>query len=205
MQTLCVFVSFRIRPQLAKEKIEGCHICTYVMPGEPQVVLGKDKAFTYDYVFDMDTQQDSIYTHCTEQLIDGCFEGYNATIFAYGQVGQHANSAVFVCRLTCQLCIARREGAASRGFMAACDMELISFRRAIREGASLTGAAALSIRYQLTCFNLISPPLLHIDSGRLAPEVEIEKRSLLPNQSEVRTDCFTSYHSRELKPGVKTC
>uniref|UniRef100_A0A7N6A372 Kinesin motor domain-containing protein n=1 Tax=Anabas testudineus TaxID=64144 RepID=A0A7N6A372_ANATE len=85
--TLCVFVSFRIRPQLAKEKIEGCHICTYVMPGEPQVVLGKDKAFTYDYVFDMDTQQDSIYTHCTEQLIDGCFEGYNATIFAYGQTG----------------------------------------------------------------------------------------------------------------------
>uniref|UniRef100_A0A7N6ASD8 Kinesin motor domain-containing protein n=1 Tax=Anabas testudineus TaxID=64144 RepID=A0A7N6ASD8_ANATE len=87
LDTLCVFVSFRIRPQLAKEKIEGCHICTYVMPGEPQVVLGKDKAFTYDYVFDMDTQQDSIYTHCTEQLIDGCFEGYNATIFAYGQTG----------------------------------------------------------------------------------------------------------------------
>ncbi|XP_026217943.1 kinesin-like protein KIF21A isoform X1 [Anabas testudineus] len=82
-----VRVALRIRPQLAKEKIEGCHICTYVMPGEPQVVLGKDKAFTYDYVFDMDTQQDSIYTHCTEQLIDGCFEGYNATIFAYGQTG----------------------------------------------------------------------------------------------------------------------
>uniref|UniRef100_A0A669BBA9 Kinesin family member 21A n=1 Tax=Oreochromis niloticus TaxID=8128 RepID=A0A669BBA9_ORENI len=77
----------RIRPQLPKEKIEGCHICTYVMPGEPQVVLGKDKAFTYDYVFDMDTQQEAIYTHCTERLIEGCFEGYNATIFAYGQTG----------------------------------------------------------------------------------------------------------------------
>uniref|UniRef100_A0A7N8Y3X6 Kinesin family member 21A n=1 Tax=Mastacembelus armatus TaxID=205130 RepID=A0A7N8Y3X6_9TELE len=82
-----VRVALRIRPQLAKEKIEGCHICTYVMPGEPQVVLGKDKAFTYDYVFDIDTQQDPIYTHCTERLIEGCFEGYNATIFAYGQTG----------------------------------------------------------------------------------------------------------------------
>ncbi|XP_040885977.1 kinesin-like protein KIF21A isoform X2 [Toxotes jaculatrix] len=82
-----VRVALRIRPQLAKEKIEGCHICTYVMPGEPQVVLGKDKAFTYDYVFDMDTQQEAIYTHCTETLIEGCFEGYNATIFAYGQTG----------------------------------------------------------------------------------------------------------------------
>uniref|UniRef100_A0A667Z499 Kinesin family member 21A n=1 Tax=Myripristis murdjan TaxID=586833 RepID=A0A667Z499_9TELE len=79
---LCV-----IRPQLAREKIEGCHICTYVMPGEPQVILGKDKAFTYDYVFDMDSQQDAIYASCTEKLIDGCFEGYNATVFAYGQTG----------------------------------------------------------------------------------------------------------------------
>ncbi|CAG01175.1 unnamed protein product, partial [Tetraodon nigroviridis] len=77
----------RIRPQLAKEKIEGCHICTFVMPGEPQVVLGKDKAFTYDHVFDIDTQQESIYQHCTQRLIEGCFEGYNATIFAYGQTG----------------------------------------------------------------------------------------------------------------------
>lgn len=79
------FISCRIRPQLAREKIEGCHICTYVMPGEPQVILGKDKAFTYDYMFDMDSQQDAIYTTCTEKLIEGCFEGYNATIFAYGQ------------------------------------------------------------------------------------------------------------------------
>uniref|UniRef100_H3D888 Kinesin family member 21A n=1 Tax=Tetraodon nigroviridis TaxID=99883 RepID=H3D888_TETNG len=83
---ICCFF-FRIRPQLAREKIEGCHICTYVMPGEPQVILGKDKAFTYDYMFDMDSQQDAIYTTCTEKLIDGCFEGYNATVFAYGQTG----------------------------------------------------------------------------------------------------------------------
>ncbi|XP_042154095.1 kinesin-like protein KIF21A isoform X4 [Oncorhynchus tshawytscha] len=82
-----VRVALRIRPQLAREKIEGCHICTFCMPAEPQVMLGKDKAFTYDYVFDMDSQQDIIYTHCTEKLIDGCFEGYNATIFAYGQTG----------------------------------------------------------------------------------------------------------------------
>ncbi|XP_054632055.1 kinesin-like protein KIF21A isoform X2 [Dunckerocampus dactyliophorus] len=82
-----VRVALRIRPQLAREKIEGCHICTYVMPGEPQVILGKDKAFTYDYVFDMDSQQDAIYGTCTEKLIEGCFEGYNATVFAYGQTG----------------------------------------------------------------------------------------------------------------------
>ncbi|KFW85830.1 Kinesin-like KIF21B, partial [Manacus vitellinus] len=77
----------RIRPQLPKEKIEGCHICTSVTPGEPQVLLGKDKAFTYDFVFDLDTWQERIYTTCMGKLIEGCFEGYNATVLAYGQTG----------------------------------------------------------------------------------------------------------------------
>ncbi|XP_016375858.1 kinesin-like protein KIF21B [Sinocyclocheilus rhinocerous] len=83
----CVKVSLRIRPQMAKEKIEGCHICTSVTPGEPQVLLGKDKAFTYDFVFDLDAQQHQIYSACVHKLVEGCFEGYNATVFAYGQTG----------------------------------------------------------------------------------------------------------------------
>uniref|UniRef100_A0A672ICH1 Kinesin family member 21B n=1 Tax=Salarias fasciatus TaxID=181472 RepID=A0A672ICH1_SALFA len=77
----------RIRPQMAKEKIEGCHVCTLVTPGEPQVLLGKDKAFTYDFVFDVDSEQHRIYQACVYKLIEGCFEGYNATVFAYGQTG----------------------------------------------------------------------------------------------------------------------
>ncbi|NWW74026.1 KI21B protein, partial [Climacteris rufus] len=84
---LSCFSSHRIRPQLPKEKIEGCHICTSVTPGEPQVLLGKDKAFTYDFVFDLDTWQERIYTTCMGKLIEGCFEGYNATVLAYGQTG----------------------------------------------------------------------------------------------------------------------
>ncbi|XP_019736714.1 kinesin-like protein KIF21B isoform X2 [Hippocampus comes] len=72
---------------MAKEKIEGCHVCTLVTPGEPQVLLGKDKAFTYDFVFDINSEQQSIYQACVHKLIEGCFEGYNATVFAYGQTG----------------------------------------------------------------------------------------------------------------------
>nr|XP_046240200.1 kinesin-like protein KIF21B isoform X5 [Scatophagus argus] len=83
----CVKVALRIRPQMAKEKIEGCHVCTLVTPGEPQVLLGKDKAFTYDFVFDVDSEQQNIYQACVYKLIEGCFEGYNATVFAYGQTG----------------------------------------------------------------------------------------------------------------------
>ncbi|XP_041639025.1 kinesin-like protein KIF21B isoform X2 [Cheilinus undulatus] len=83
----CVKVALRIRPQMAKEKIEGCHVCTLVTPGEPQVLLGKDKAFTYDFVFDINSEQHQIYQACVYKLIEGCFEGYNATVFAYGQTG----------------------------------------------------------------------------------------------------------------------
>lgn len=118
------------------------------MPGEPQVVLGKDKAFTYDHVFDMDTQQETIYNQCTEKLIEGCFEGYNATIFAYGQVRktpfslalQHSGTKIFTNSypLTFRLSIAQGDGAASNipRFITACDMRLISLniiRQVIRE------------------------------------------------------------------------
>ena len=65
------FCLCRIRPQLARERIEMCRICTSVTPGEPQVVIGQDKAFTFDYVFDMDTGQQQIYSACGSKLIDG--------------------------------------------------------------------------------------------------------------------------------------
>lgn len=63
-----------------------CRICTTVTPGEPQVTLGTDKSFTYDYVFDTDADQLSIYETCAKSLVQGSLEGYNATVFAYGQV-----------------------------------------------------------------------------------------------------------------------
>ncbi|MEE6493062.1 hypothetical protein FKM82_016715 [Ascaphus truei] len=80
-------MALRIRPQSSKEQAEGCHVCTWVDPGEPQVLLGKDKAFTYDYVFDMDTEQVCVYQTCVSKLVEGCFQGYNATVLAYGQTG----------------------------------------------------------------------------------------------------------------------
>lgn len=76
----------RIRPQLTREKIELSRVCTSVTPNEPQVCLGSERAFTFDHVFDMPTPQGAVYTTCVQQLVEGCFEGYNATVLAYGQV-----------------------------------------------------------------------------------------------------------------------
>ncbi|CAH1707311.1 unnamed protein product [Chironomus riparius] len=82
-----VRVAVRIRPQIPREIIDMCRICTFVTPGEPQVVLGTDKAFTFDYVFDTISEQASIYETCVENLVTGALKGYNATVLAYGQTG----------------------------------------------------------------------------------------------------------------------
>lgn len=63
--------SCRIRPQSAAERIDMCRVCTCVTPGHPQVVLGKDKAFTFDHVFDIETKQFMIYEQCLRGLVEG--------------------------------------------------------------------------------------------------------------------------------------
>lgn len=59
----------RIRPQIPREIIDMCRICTFVTPGEPQVVLGTDKAFTFDYVFDTTSEQVGFFFFCMPLII----------------------------------------------------------------------------------------------------------------------------------------
>lgn len=82
-----VRVAVRIRPQISREIIDMCKVCITVSPDEPQVWLGKDKAFTFDYVFGTDSSQIDIYETCVKNLVEATFSGYNATVLAYGQTG----------------------------------------------------------------------------------------------------------------------
>uniref|UniRef100_A0A4W3IDY8 Kinesin family member 4B n=1 Tax=Callorhinchus milii TaxID=7868 RepID=A0A4W3IDY8_CALMI len=82
-----VRVALRCRPLVPKEIREGCQECLTFVPGTPQVILGKDKPFTYDYVFDPCTEQEEVFNTAVVPLIDGVFKGYNATVLAYGQTG----------------------------------------------------------------------------------------------------------------------
>jgi len=75
------YVDCRVRPQLGKEKIDMCQVCTMVVAGEPQIVLGKDKSFTFDYVFDLDSSQEHIYNHCSKELIDGYVGLLNSCLY----------------------------------------------------------------------------------------------------------------------------
>ncbi|XP_053932021.1 chromosome-associated kinesin KIF4A isoform X1 [Cuculus canorus] len=82
-----VRVALRCRPLVPKEVSEGCQMCLSFVPGEPQVVVGNDKSFTYDYVFDPSVEQEEVFTTAVAPLVRGIFKGYNATVLAYGQTG----------------------------------------------------------------------------------------------------------------------
>ncbi|XP_017267971.1 kinesin family member 4 isoform X2 [Kryptolebias marmoratus] len=82
-----VRVALRCRPLVPKETSEGCQCCLTFVPGEPQVVVGTEKAFTYDYVFDPATEQEEVYNTAVSPLLCGLFKGYHATVLAYGQTG----------------------------------------------------------------------------------------------------------------------
>lgn len=40
-----------------------------------QVVVGNDKAFTYDYVFDPTTEQEEVFNTAVSPLLSGLFKG----------------------------------------------------------------------------------------------------------------------------------
>lgn len=43
--------------------------------------------FTFDYCFDMDASQSEVYEITARPAVLSILEGYNSTIFAYGQTG----------------------------------------------------------------------------------------------------------------------
>uniref|UniRef100_A0A914XCY9 Kinesin motor domain-containing protein n=1 Tax=Plectus sambesii TaxID=2011161 RepID=A0A914XCY9_9BILA len=65
-----------------------CRVCTAVpVTGEPHVTIGADRGFTFDHVFDLPTPQATVYADCVHNLVEGIFDGFNATVLAYGQTG----------------------------------------------------------------------------------------------------------------------
>ncbi|XP_077862276.1 kinesin-like protein KIF27 [Saccoglossus kowalevskii] len=87
MQEVPVKVVVRVRPLVPKEKLHNHQVCVKVLSSSNQIIIGKDRVFTFDNVLSAKSTQDESYKTCVEPLLRSCFEGYNATVFAYGQTG----------------------------------------------------------------------------------------------------------------------
>jgi hypothetical protein len=77
----------------AKEIERGCENVVKVNKEFNQVShikpesIGMDKNFTFDSVYDIDSLQREVYDETAFPLVESVIEGYNGTIFAYGQTG----------------------------------------------------------------------------------------------------------------------
>lgn len=100
----------QIRPLLGKELLQSDEWCLQVVNPD-QVVLGRDRIFRFDGVFQPDATQvgvavggvsqymyyapmyyapmyqDAVYEGSVQPLIKACLDGYNMTVLAYGQTG----------------------------------------------------------------------------------------------------------------------
>ncbi|KAL0746539.1 hypothetical protein Bca101_028541 [Brassica carinata] len=82
-----VKVAVHIRPLIGDERLQGCKDCVTVVSGKPQVQIGSH-SFTFDHVYgSTGTPSTEMYQECAAPLVDGLFQGYNATVLAYGQTG----------------------------------------------------------------------------------------------------------------------
>jgi kinesin family protein 3/17 len=75
-----------------KEHSEG-HNCVVKMTNRGEVFVQKPfaqetpKQFTFDLSYDEKSSQVEIYQNTAAEIITNVLEGYNGTIFAYGQTG----------------------------------------------------------------------------------------------------------------------
>ena len=87
-------VGVRCRPLSSTEKnlneneiiqFSGSSLCLT----NPHPAAGEDPEhiFAYDYVYQQDSESESVFIDMAQPLVAGLFDGYNGTIFAYGQTG----------------------------------------------------------------------------------------------------------------------
>uniref|UniRef100_A0A670HRW6 Kinesin-like protein n=1 Tax=Podarcis muralis TaxID=64176 RepID=A0A670HRW6_PODMU len=75
-------VMCRFRPLNEAEILRGDKFIPK-FKGEETVVQGKP--YVFDRVFPSNTSQEQVYNACAKQIVKDVLEGYNGTIFAYGQ------------------------------------------------------------------------------------------------------------------------
>nr|XP_056717335.1 kinesin heavy chain [Euleptes europaea] len=77
-------VMCRFRPLNEAELLRGDKVVSKFQ-GEETVVVGQGKPYVFDRVLPPNTTQEQVYNACAKQIVKDVLEGYNGTIFAYGQ------------------------------------------------------------------------------------------------------------------------
>lgn len=87
MNEVNIQVAVRIRPLLPQELLRHHSECVKVVPGSAQVIVNPDRLFTFDYAFSPSASQEEVYRSCIQPMVRSLMDGYNATVFCYGETG----------------------------------------------------------------------------------------------------------------------
>ncbi|CAI2385220.1 unnamed protein product [Moneuplotes crassus] len=91
----CIQVVIRCRPLSKKERENGNEkvVQMYSREDKGEIMVGREgdeeppKQFTFDKVFDEAIGQEQLFEESSRAIVGNVLEGYNGTIFAYGQTG----------------------------------------------------------------------------------------------------------------------
>ena len=88
----CIRVIIRCRPMSKDEMRDGRECVVEMNPNKGEILLRSTpedvpKQFTFDCVYDWNSQQENVFAETAYPIIENVLEGYNGTIFAYGQTG----------------------------------------------------------------------------------------------------------------------
>ena len=91
-KTECIRVAIRCRPLSEQERKDNREVVVKMHKDTGEVHIqkpGEDvpKVFTFDSVYDWKSEQENVFTELAYPIIDFVLQGYNGTIFAYGQTG----------------------------------------------------------------------------------------------------------------------
>ncbi|XP_048454913.1 kinesin heavy chain [Rhincodon typus] len=78
-------VMCRFRPLNSAEVLRGDQFIPKFKGDDSVSLLGQGKPFVFDKVFSPNTTQEQVYSACAKQIVKDVLDGYNGTIFAYGQ------------------------------------------------------------------------------------------------------------------------
>nr|XP_032818047.1 kinesin-like protein KIF17 isoform X4 [Petromyzon marinus] len=93
MSAEAVKVVVRCRPTNEREKNLGCKVVVSMDTARGQCFIQKPgsgdepKQFTFDGTYFIESSTEQIYNDIAYPLVEGVVEGYNGTVFAYGQTG----------------------------------------------------------------------------------------------------------------------
>ena len=88
----CIKVVIRCRPMSKNEIRDGRDRVVSMIHDKGEILVQRQtddvpKQFTFDHVYDWNSRQDNVFDDVAYPIIENVMDGYNGTIFAYGQTG----------------------------------------------------------------------------------------------------------------------